>query len=361
MTSILQLKNSFRFSNNNVYIVATISKNSYAPEKIEEILLAGADVLRYNFSHGDPAAMVERFRGAREVIGKLGLDKKVKLLADLPGAKIRLGDFPRREHPVQEGEYFIFKSASESPNPAEFVPINFPDIGTLVEINQMITLGDGEIAFEVVEIISPDSFRARAQNTWHIPALKGVNLTRGIDELDHFTEATLAHLHNLNMIKPDWIAFSFVNGVQYLKRAKQLLQPYLHDLWQPQIVAKIETPKGVENINEIAQEADIILVARGDLGLLCPIEELGINQKKIIKAAKAAGKRVVVSTQILDSLMDWYIPKRSDILDLTNIVFDGADGIMLAKETGISHTPGRSVEMAKRIIDTVEREKVFLI
>lgn len=340
-----------------MYIVATISKNSYAPKKIEEILRVGAGVLRYNFSHGDPAIMTERFNTARAIIRNLGLENKVKLLADLPGNKIRLGDFLVKESPVKQGDRFKFKTTSYSPDPTEFVPINFPSIGELVERKQIFTLGDGEIAFEVTEILDRHSFYARALNAGHIPALKGVNIARGIDELNHFTETTLAHLHKLINLKPDWVAFSFVNSAEYLRRAKELLKSHINDDWKPRIVAKIETPKGIENIDEIARETDIVLIARGDLGLLCPIEELGINQKKIIKAAKAAGKEVIVATQILDSLIDYYIPKRSDILDLTNIVLDGADGIMLAKETGISLTPGRSVSMAKKIIDVVEKQK----
>jgi pyruvate kinase len=121
-------------------------------------------------------------------------------------------------------------------------------------------------------------------------------------------------------------------------------------------MAKIETPAGVENIDEIAKVADVILVARGDLEMAAPWQLLGIYQKRIVAAAKQAGTPVYVSTQILESLLSSYTPSRSDVLDLTNIVLDGADGIMLAKETGISLTPGYSVQVARKIIDAVLAE-----
>ncbi len=143
-------------------------------------------------------------------------------------------------------------------------------------------------------------------------------------------------------------------SVEYLKQAKSLLKKYLGTKILPPIVSKIETPKGVDKIDEIIKETDIVMVARGDLALTAPYEALGVYQKEVIKAAKKAKKQVIVATQILESLLQRHMPTRSEILDLTNIVLDGADGIMFAKETGISETPGYSISVAKKIIDRVE-------
>jgi pyruvate kinase len=336
-----------------MFIVATISKNSYAAEKIEEILRAGAEVLRFNFSHGTPDEMQAKIKVARDVITKLGLQGKVKILADLPGSKIRLGDFTGTEYEVKAGQEVVFKSGERSDDPSSFIPVDFPSIGANATVGQTVTLGDGEVAFEVTEVIDDDSFRAKALNSRFIPALKGINLGKEIDKLDHITDKTIAHVRNLARFKPEWVAFSFVNSKEFLVRAKKLLAEVTTPEWQPKIVSKVETPLGIENIDEIAENCDILLVARGDLGLVAPIEMLGVYQKKIVASAKKAGKQVIVSTQILDSLLSYFVPSRAEVLDLTNIVMDGADGIMLAKETGISQTPGYSVETARKIINAV--------
>lgn len=333
-----------------MYIVATISKNSFTADKIEEIIRAGATVLRYNFSHGTPEEMGQKINTAKEVIKKFDF-QNIKILADLPGDKIRLGKFSIGEYDVTKDTEVTFKSAQEREDPFEFIPVDYSEIGKLVVVGQTITCGDGEVAFEVTKILDSESFIARTLNDRHIPALKALNIGRGIDQLEHFTPKTIAHIKNLSRIQPDWVAFSFVSGRSYLKRGIQLLHDY--GVNAVKIVSKVESPLGLRNIENIAALSDVLLVARGDLGLYTPIELIGINQKKIVTAAKKAGKEVIVSTQILDSLLSYYVPSRADVLDLTNAILDGADGIMLAKETGISKTPGYSVSVAKRIIDAV--------
>ncbi|MBI4836121.1 MAG: hypothetical protein HY817_02580 [Candidatus Abawacabacteria bacterium] len=338
-----------------MFIVATISKNSYSPEKIAEIIQAGATVLRFNFSHGTPEEMHAKVQIAQAVISELGKEGEVKILADLPGSKIRLGSFAGGEIKIQAGQKMRFQEGKHSDNPHEYLAVNWEDIGKLVTVGQIVTLGDGETGFEVTELLDEKSFQAVAISTASFSEFKGINLGSVMDSVDHFTPQMLAHLAQLAVLKPEWVAFSFVNSAEYMKRAQALLQPHLTIDWQPKVVAKVETLQGVQNIADIVAAVDIVLVARGDLGLTCPIEQLGIFQKQIVKATKAGHKQVIVSTQILDSIVNFFIPSRAEVLDLTNIVLDGADGIMLAKETGISLTPGRSVTMAKKIIAAVEQ------
>lgn len=340
-----------------MYIVATISKNSYAPEKVREIVQAGATVLRYNLSHGSPDEVAQKIEAARGAIREAGLEGKVRIMADLPGNKLRLGKFPGSEYPAKTGDILLFRSTPESSDPAAFIPVDFPDIGSHVETGQVVTLGDGEMGLEIMEVPDADSFKARALNDRAVPAMKALNIGRAIDALDHFTPKTLEHIANLPKIKPELVAFSFPRNGADMKKGKDLLRAagaWSGD-WNPRIVSKIESPAALEHIDEIAAESDILLVARGDLGLAAPMELLGVYQKRIVAAAKRAKKEVIVSTQILDSLLVYYVPQRAEILDLTNIVLDGADGIMLAKETGISMTPGKSVETAKKIIEAVEK------
>jgi len=341
-----------------MFIVATISKSSYTADKIEEIIRAGATVLRYNFSHGTPAEMTEKISVAKSVIAKLGLVGAVKIMADLPGDKIRLGDWPAKEHLIAKGERHRFVAAEKTDDPSIFIPINKDHIATFTRPGQIITLGDGELAFEINEIVDEQTFFATAINSGKLMNLKGVNIGRAIDELDHITPKTIEHLKNLDAIAPDWVAFSFVHSGEFVRRARALLAEHAPSVAATaKIVSKVESPQAMARIGEIIEESDIILVARGDLGLTVPIEELGIHQKRIVKLTKAAGKLVIVSTQILESLLTAFTPLRSDVLDLTNIVLDGADGIMLAKETGMSATPGYSVEVAKKIIEYVEAHR----
>jgi pyruvate kinase len=337
-------------------IIATISKNSYAPAKIEEIITAGATILRFNFSHGSPAEMEEHIKVAREVITRLKRSD-VKILADLPGAKLRLGRFEPSEFLVKAGQEVIFKSASGSVLPQEFIPVNAPEIGLLVQENQEISVGEGDPSFLVKKIIGPDSFQAISLNDGFVQTMKGFNVGIGVDELNHITADTLAHIKILPNIKPDLIAVSFVNSAKHLEEVRRLIKASFGSDQIPPLVAKVETIQGVEKIEEIAASVDWLMVARGDLALTAPYELLGVYQKRIIIAAKKAGKPVIVATQILESLLDKRRPTRSEILDLTNIVLDGADAIMFAKETGLSLTPGFSVKIAQDIINAVEKNK----
>ena len=204
-----------------MYIVATISKNHPA-DKVEEILRAGATVLRYNFSHGTPEEVQQKIAVARQVIAKLGLEDKIKILADLPGDKLRLGAFASTEYAFQKDQELTFASGTQSPDPAKYIPIDYPQIASLLSLGQVVTLGDGESAFEVVRILDQDTFIGRACNRGHVPSLKAFNVGRGIDQLDHITQKTIAHIKGLSQIRPEWIAFSFVNSATFLQRAKKI-------------------------------------------------------------------------------------------------------------------------------------------
>ncbi|MFA6098980.1 MAG: pyruvate kinase [Patescibacteria group bacterium] len=340
-----------------MYIVATISKNSYPAEKIEEILKAGATMLRFNFSHGTPQDQAGHIQTARTVIAKLGLEKSVKIIADLPGDKLRLGTFEPIHFPIKKGQLVKFVLDYNSDDPSKFIPIDADNICKYLKAGQPISVGDGDPALIITEIIDENTFTALVQNNGGIQSMKGFNIGRGVDELDHFTKKTLESIAYLPKIKPDLIALSFVNNRAYLKKAKKLLAEQYHSDKLPPLVAKLETPEAIKNLDEIAKDCDIFMVARGDLAITAPYEMLGIYQKQIVQAAKRNNKQVIVATQLLESLMESHTPTRSEILDLTNIVLDGADGIMFAKETGLSLTPGYSVSIAKKIINAVEKNR----
>lgn len=336
-------------------IIATISKASFAPDKIKEIILAGADVLRYNFSHGTKKEMKERIDLARKIIIETGKD--VKILADLPGAKVRLGIFDDSKIKMKRGEELLLSSDKKNNyKNIQNIPINIKGIGHIISKGKVITIGDGEVGLKVKEIINENAIIVNVLNNSNIPSLsqKGLNIGDGLDNFNHFTNTCLEHIKHIEDIQPDMVAFSFVKDKNHIIKAKELLHSNIKGTWKPLIISKIETLEGVKNIYEISSISDMILIARGDLGLNVPYESLGIIQKRIIKVAHSAQKKVIVSTQILESTLDCFIPKRSDILDLTNIVLDEADGIMLCKETGINYNPGHAINVANKIIKFVE-------
>jgi pyruvate kinase len=334
-------------------IIATISKNSYQPEKIAEIVTAGANILRYNLSHGSPEKQIAIVASARAVIARLSKTGQVKILADLPGLKIRLGEFSEQEYHVSEGDTVTFKSAKSSPTAAKFIPIDYPHVGKCVAKDQIITIADGEIGLKVIKIVNSNSFQAVALNSHKILQFKGVHLGFSMDSLDQLSAITPHLLTTVAAINPEIVAFSFVNSVEYLTQAKKLVYAALPQ--RPLVMAKIETEKGLTHLAQITKHVDYIMVARGDMGVSMPFDQLGISQKHIVSHCKKHHIPVIVATQILSSLLNSYLPTRAEILDLTNIVLDGADGILLANETGLSLTPGHSITVARSIIENVQK------
>ncbi|MBI2485151.1 hypothetical protein HYW18_03325 [Candidatus Uhrbacteria bacterium] len=333
-------------------IIATVSRKTFARDKVREIVDAGATILRYNLSHGEPEENRGKLCTAREVIAASG--RRVRLLADLPGAKIRTGDFPEKEAPIEEGEIVTFRTGKESPGWKEYIPVNLEHFAIYLKVGSIFTTGDGEVAFEVTHIVSPSEVRAKSLVTGTHKNFKGLNFGPLIDDLDHCNDTTRAMMDILSEAKPELVAFSFVNSKEMLRRCKaELAERFTTEWAHPLIVSKVESPKGVEHIREIIEETDWVLIARGDLGLNVPMEELALAQKKITALCRAAAKPVIVSTQMLESSIDQYIPRRSDILDLSNAIFDGADGIMLCRETGLNDHPGHPIAVAKRIIDAL--------
>ncbi len=338
-------------------IIATISINSYTADKIEEIILAGADILRFNFSHGTPKEMQAKVQVAKDVINKLKLNNKVKILADLPGAKIRLGDFPDEAY-ISVGDKILFKTAKSSPDFKKFIPVDYTNIGKAVCKKQTISVGDGEIGFEVIDIKSDDEFIARVLNDGRIPPLKAINLGAEMTRINHITQKTIEHIENLSSIDPDFVAFSFINSGDDLSILANMLRKH-RPSFKGGIVAKIETEEAVNNLNTILQSTDFVMIARGDLALSADYTKLGILQDKIISKCKKNNTPFIIATQVMDSILDRFVPARAEIVDVSNAVINGAYAIMLAKETGVSKTPGFSVETVRKIIE--ETKKIYRI
>ena len=333
-------------------VIATIWKDPYYPDRNQRMIEAGVDVFRLKCSHSDLEKVTNSLQAAREQINASG--RPVRLLADLPEAKLRVGEFPEVIFPLERNQTFKFVTATSSPHPQTFIPIPFPHLAEKLRIGDLFYTGDGQLQFEVTAIENTDTFYARAMNAGKLYNRCSLTIERIADDLDHVSPELDLILAESPKSKPDMVAFSFVSSRKMLERLIEKLAKVTTPDWHPMVIAKIETQGGVDHFDEILELAQGIMVARGDLAMNVPFEQLGLIQKKLVAKTRQAGKYVIVSTGMLQSLLDNYLPMRSDILDVTNAALDGASAIMLCKETVISETPEHSVAVAKKIIAAVQ-------
>src|SRR3989339_1035256 len=335
-------------------LIASVGVNANE-QKIRKIILAGANVIRINFSRRNIVENMECVKMTRDVIADL--NSQTKLLIDMPINKIRLGDFEPKNFAVREGEELIFQSASYSPDCNQFIPVQIPKLGEVVWVDQTITVGDGEVALQVTEIINAETVKMRSLNNGVLQYLKTFNLKSNTNQSSIITNYAdiLSHAKEFN---PEYIAISYIDKDTNAQIKNIIDKPSTNAY--PKIIVKIENEEGINHIEEIATDSfyDFILIDRGEMGGNLPFEQVGIQQKFIMTRARQYKKADIVSTQILESTINNYTPMRSDILDLTNIIIDGAKGIMFCRETGIATRPAYTISVAKKIIAEAEKYKL---
>ena len=333
-------------------IIASIGMTTAKENDIRKIILAGADIIRHNFSYYSPAKNIEYIKKTQIIIDDLHAD--TKQLIDFPLIKTRLGDFKNKILPVKEGEKFILKSAKYSDDCREYIPIQIKNIGEKVDKNQIITIGDGEIAIQVTDIIDKQSIKIKILNNGTIKYIKTINIEKPLNKnwvIERYKEI-------INLLKDtqyDYIAVSYIQKT-INNDIKKILPK------DKKIIIKIENQNGLNDIEEIINDDfySMVLIDRGELGVNTPYERIGIYQKEITNYAKKNKKPVIISTQILESAIDNYIPGRSDILNLTNMILDGISGIMFGQETVLGLRPSYPIYTAKKIINaTLEYKKTI--
>lgn len=331
----------------SVKIIATIWKKPFDEAKVSSIITSGADMLRIKCSHNTLDEITETFRQARQLIKKMGTG--TTLLADLPEAKIRLGDIAAEKESVEKGKSYVFRSAQSSESIVQFIPVTLDNLGTHVSVGDRIVVGDGIAAFVVQEITNSDSITARAENVAPIVRKSSFTVPHGCG-VEHQTDETWDMVARLREIQPEYLAFSFIDTAAKMRSIKEKLATITGDTWHPKIIAKIESAAGVANAAAIAKEADLIMVARGDLALAIEIAQLPRIQRELCAIAKEAEISVIVATGILDSMESSPFPSRADVCDVANIVRDGADWAMLCRATAHAADPGAVMRMAQSII-----------
>ncbi len=329
-------------------IVCTIGPASQSPEIIRALVQNGMNVARLNFSHGDHAEHQEKIRIIRMVSGEL--DQPVAILQDLGGPKIRVGIIPDPGVRLEAGGAFVLTN-QDVEGTSERVSVSYPHLPEEVKEGDPILLADGFIEL-VVRRANRSEISCEVVTGGLLTSHKGLNLpTRSIQApslTDKDREDLLFGLEN----DVDYVALSFVRTAEEILGVKEIIDNREKDT---PIIAKIEKHEAVDNIDEIMEVADGIMVARGDLGVEIPLEEVPVVQKMLIRRANASGKPVITATQMLRSMVDSPRPTRAEATDVANAVLDGTDAVMLSEETAMGGYPVKSVQFMTRIVESAER------
>lgn len=328
-------------------IVCTIGPTSEAPEQIEALIAAGMDVARLNCSHGTLEEHAARIANIREA--ELRAKRPIGILLDVQGPKIRIGEVPAGRRMVAKGERLSF---TVDPRAAVGGPIYvaYPNLPVDVKPGSVIFLDDGLLELRV-ESVTGSTVTCVVTTGGELKARKGMTLPGVAVDLPPLGERDLEHIRFGAAHACDFVAASFVRRAEHVRVAKQAIADCGSSM---QVIAKVESEEGVRNIDEIIASADGIMVARGDLGIELPPEEVPLVQKLIIKKCNAAGKPVITATQMLDSMVRNPRPTRAEVTDVANAIFDGSDAVMLSGETAVGKYPVETVSTMHRISQRTE-------
>jgi pyruvate kinase len=328
-------------------IIATIGPSISNDEILKEMITAGVDAFRFNFSHGDYRSHKDFFIRIRNIAQSLGIP--ITLIQDLSGPKIRIGDIVKPFNISRGDQLEILK---ECPiGNAHKVGINHPEVLDKLNIGSRIYLADGLITL-VIRGKSEEGITVESLNSGTVSSKKGLNFPDIALDLPALTKKDLADIEFGTSLGFDYIALSFVKNKEDVEAAKNVIKSYNSDI---PIIAKIEKHEAVSNIDEIINAADAIMVARGDLGIEIDIEQVPMVQKNIIKKANEAGKPVIVATQILTSMIFNKKPTRAEVSDIANAVLDGTDALMVSDETTVGKYPVEVINTIKKTIDYTGR------
>lgn len=331
-------------------IVATLGPSSSRPETLMELILAGVNVFRINFSHGDYATHGETIRLVRKLNKDLGFPSSV--LVDLQGPKLRIGVLEKEGVLLKDGQEVLFTTTECTGNEKKLF-ITYPSFPKDVETGNPILVDDGKIKLEVIATNGKDEVRAKVVHGGALFSKKGVNLPGTKISLPCLTEKDLADLDFALSQQVDWIGLSFVRSVTDIVELKTIIRDKKSNA---RVIAKIEKPEAMGEIDNIIDMADGIMVARGDLGVEMPLSEVTLTQKKLVQKCMAASKPIIIATQMMESMITNFSPTRAEVSDVTNSVMDGADALMLSGETSVGKFPVEVVRQMKNIIRKVEAQ-----
>ncbi|MCD6543116.1 MAG: pyruvate kinase, partial [Flavobacteriaceae bacterium] len=329
-------------------IVATLGPAVDSIEKMKDMMLAGVNVFRINFSHADYEDVTQKIKDIRF------LNKEnnwhVAVLADLQGPKLRVG-IMREKVKLKKGDNFTFTTEKCEGN-SEKAYMTYKNFPKDVKAGEQILVDDGKLLFEVIETDQKSIVKTKVIRGGRLKSKKGVNLPNTKISLPALTKKDVKDAIFAIENQVDWIALSFVRTPEDLIMLSDLIKeksPY-----KIPIIAKIEKPEAVENINQITSHCDGIMVARGDLGVEVPMQKGPIIQKMLVRKAKEARIPVIIATQMMESMITSQVPTRAEVNDVANSIMDGADAVMLSGETSVGEFPIRVINAMRLIIESVE-------
>lgn len=336
----------------NTKIICTIGPASEKPEILKKLMLAGMNVARLNFSHGTHEGHAAQIKSIRSCAKEIGRD--IAIMLDTKGPEIRTGILENGKITLKKGNCFILTTEQIIGN-EERVSITYEKLAEEINVGATILIDDGLIELQV-ESINGSEIHCRVVDGGILKNQKGVNLPKVSLQLPGITEKDISDITFGLQMNVDFIAASFVRKASDILEIRKIVEEYGTTT---SIIAKIENEEGVENANEILEAADGLMVARGDLGVEIPIEEVPLVQKKLIANCHVMGKPVITATQMLDSMQHNPRPTRAEASDVANAIFDGTDAIMLSGETAAGAYPVESVEMMNRIAMKVENSWAY--
>ena len=341
----------FNIGRKRVKIVATLGPASAGKSVIKNIIKNGADVLRLNFSHGNEDFFAEAINNIRSISSDVGI------LIDLPGPKIRTERLSEDSIPLSKGIRIILTD-KRTVSDGKIIFIDYPYLGKDIKLNSLVYIDDGKIKLKVIKKLNKNELEAEVLTNGVLKSEKGINFPDSVLSIPSVTDNDKKFLkfgaeHNVDMF-----AVSFVRNPVDISSVKNFLKtgyPKKEFL----IIAKIEKIEAVKNIEKIAIVSDALMVARGDLGVEAPVENIPLEQKRIISVGNFYKKPVITATQMLLSMVENESPTRAEVTDISNAIFDGTDSVMLSEETAVGKYPAEAVKYMSKIIKATEKSAIF--
>ncbi|HPH84835.1 MAG TPA: pyruvate kinase [Ferruginibacter sp.] len=330
-------------------IVATVGPACDTYDGLLSLVKAGVNVFRLNFSHGSHEDKKSVIENIRKIIKKEPYN--IAILGDLQGPKLRVGDLENGSIELRPGDEFVFTTEKMVGTKSK-IYVSYPNLSTDVQVGERIFLDDGKMELKVEKILSEKEVRVSVTLGGILLPKKGVNLPDSELTMPSLTEKDLADLEFIIEQKIDWVALSFVRKAIDIIDLKKRIKEKNSKI---KVIAKIEMPEALKNLRDIIIESDAVMVARGDLGVEIPIEQVPIIQKDIIRKCMHRAKPVIVATQMMESMIDRTKPNRSEVSDVANAVLEGADAVMLSGETAMGSYPTLVVETMSKIILQAEK------
>lgn len=343
----------YRQKFNRTKIIATIGPATSSFQKLKEIIVAGVDVCRLNFSHGKHAEYEKIIENIRKINTEMNCN--VGILLDLQGPKLRIGEVKDNKiHLVSGNELTI--TTKPMVGTADKLFIDFEMLTKDIKKGHRILLDDGKVELKVIEVLNRTDIQAKVVHGGVLSSKKGFNLPQTQLSIPSITKKDIEDIEFGLEHDVEWIGLSFVRKPEEIYELKNIIARHEK---RTKVVAKIEKPEAIKNIDKIIEAADAIMVARGDLGVELPLEEVPIIQKLIVKKCLVASTPVIIATQMMESMITSPTPTRAETNDVANAVLDGADAVMLSAETSVGEYPVETIKTMERIVRHVEEQDLI--